>query len=177
MSSAHPADASDMIDRVAIQQEDSGSNVCLCSACHSSIVLAKRPAASLANFRWVGPMPNELKDLTWIEELLIARAHVVGRVVRLQARNQASYFGIKGHPQDTALLLDVLPMTPASLPDVVCVVWTGNPPPIETDSVRCSQFAGTLCIMLCNSYVQRGLPTGHHRSQTMREVAAGVRYH
>jgi len=122
-------------------------------------------------------MPNELKDLTWIEELLIVRAHVVGRVVRLQARNQASYFGIKGHPQDTALLLDVLPMTPASLPDVVRVVWTGNPPPIETDSVRCSQFAGTLCIMLCNSYVQRGLPTGHHRSQTMREVAAGVRYH
>ena len=142
-----------MIDHVAIQQEDSGSNVCLCSTCHSSIVLAKRPAESLANFRWVGPMPNELKDLTWIEELLIARAHVVGRVVRLQARNQASYFGIKGHPQDTTLLLDVLPMTPASLPDVIRVVWTGKSAPIETDTVRCSQFAGTLCIMLCNSYV------------------------
>jgi len=24
-------------------------------------------------------MPDELKNLTWIEELLIARAHVVGR--------------------------------------------------------------------------------------------------
>ena len=127
-----------MIDHVAIQQEDSGSNVCLCSTCHSSIVLAKRPAESLANFRWVGPMPNELKDLTWIEELLIARAHVVGRVVRLQARNQASYFGIKGHPQDTTLLLDVLPMTPASLPDVVRVVWTGKSSP-DRDRLR-SQF-------------------------------------
>ena len=126
-----------MIDRVAIQQ-DSGSNVCLCSTCHSSIVLAKRPAESLANFRWVGPMPDELKDLTWIEELLIARAHVVGRVVRLQARNQASYFGIKGHPQDTTLLLDVLPMTPASLPDVVRVVWTGKSAP-DRDRLR-SQF-------------------------------------
>jgi hypothetical protein len=124
-----------MIDRVAIQQEDSGSNVCLCSTCHSSIVLAKRPAESLANFRWVGPMPNELKDLTWIEELLIARAHVVGRVVRLQARNQASYFGIKGHPQDTTLLLDVLPMTPASLPDMVRVVWTGKSAP-DQDRLR-----------------------------------------
>ena len=79
-----------MIDRVAIQQEDSGSNVCLYSTCHSSIVLAKRPAESLANFRWVGPMPDELKDLTWIEELIIARAHVVGRVVRLQAHNPPS---------------------------------------------------------------------------------------
>ena len=106
------------------------------------MVLAKRPAESLANFRWVGPMPNELKDLTWIEKLLIARAHVVGRVVRLQARNQAPDFGIKGHiillPQDTTLLLYVLPMTPASSPDVVYVVWTGKSAP-DRDRLR-SQF-------------------------------------
>ena len=105
-------------------------------------MLARRPPESLANFRWVGPVPDELKDLTWIEELLIARAHVVGRVVRLQARNQASYFGIKGHiillPQDTTLLLDLLPMTPESLPDVVRVVWTGKSAP-DQDRLR-SQF-------------------------------------
>ena len=166
-----------MIDRLAIQQEDSGSNVCLCSTCHSSIVLAKRPAESLANFRWVGPMPNELKDLTWIEELLIARPHVVGRVVRLQARNQASYFGIKGHPQDTTLLLDVLPMTPASLPDVIRVVWTGKSAP-DRDRLR-SQFTVHRAFMrpAIAMSTQRGLPTGHHRSQTIREVAASVRYH
>ena len=72
-----------MIDLLGIQQEDSGPNVWLFSACHPSIMLAKRPAESLANFRWVGPIPDELKDLTWIEELLIARVHVVGRVIRL----------------------------------------------------------------------------------------------
>ena len=60
-------------------------------------MLGKRPPDSLANFRWLGPVPDELKDLTWIEEMLVAHAHVVGRVVRLQACNQASYFGIKGH--------------------------------------------------------------------------------
>ena len=91
---------------------------------------------SLANFRWVGPM---LMNPTWIEGLLIPRARFVGRVVRLQACNQVSYFGVKGHVilllQNTTLLLDVLPMTPASLPDVVRVVWTGKSPPIETYSV------------------------------------------
>src|SRR5579859_6544881 len=105
-------------------------------------MLARRPAESLANFRWVGPVPDELKDLTWIEELILAHAHVVGRVVRLQARNQASYFGIKGHvillPQDTTLLLDLLPMSPTSLSDVVRVVWTGKPSPVR-DRLR-SQF-------------------------------------
>ena len=49
-------------------------------------------------------MPDELKNLTCIEELLITRAHVVSRIVRLQARNQASQFAVKGHvillPQD-----------------------------------------------------------------------------
>ena len=35
-------------------------------------MLAKRPPESLANFRWVGPVPDELKDLTWIEEGVIA---------------------------------------------------------------------------------------------------------
>jgi hypothetical protein len=143
-----------MVDPLGIQQEDSGSNVWLCSTCHPSIVFAKRPAESLANFRWVGPMPDELKDLTWIEELPTARAHIVGRVVRLQARNQASYFGIKGHiillSQDTMHLHDILPMTPASLPDVVRVVWTGKSAP---DRDRSSQFAGTLCITSCNGYV------------------------
>ena len=129
-----------MIDPLGIQQDD--SSVWLCSTCHPSIMLGKRPPESLANYRWVGPMPDELKNLTWIEELLIARAHVVGRVVRLQARNQTSHFAVKGHvillPQDTTLLLNILPMTPASLPDVVHVVWTGKSAP-DRDRIR-SQF-------------------------------------
>ena len=131
-----------MIDPLGIQQDDSHSDVWLCNTCHPSIMLGKRPPESLANFRWVGPTPDELKNLTWIEELLIARAHVVGRVVRLQARNQASHFVVKAHvtllPQDTTLRLDILPMTPASLPDVVRVVWTGKSAP-ERDRIR-SQF-------------------------------------
>src|SRR5204862_5037900 len=46
---------------------------------------------------------------------------------------------IKGHiillPQDTTLLLDLLPMLPASLPDVVRVVWTGKSAP-DRDRLR-----------------------------------------
>jgi hypothetical protein len=49
-------------------------------------------------------VPEELQDLTWLEELLIARAHLVGWIVRLQERAKSSYFVLKGHmvllPQD-----------------------------------------------------------------------------
>ena len=72
--------------------------------------------------------------MTWIEELLISRAHVCGSIVRLgQRNNPTAYFGIKGHvvflPQDTTRLINLLPMSPSSLPDIVKVVWTGKSDP------------------------------------------------
>ena len=72
--------------------------------------------------------------MTWIEELLIARIHVCGSIVRLgQRHNTSSFFGIKGHvvfiPQDTTRLIDLLPISTASLSDIVKVVWTGKTVP------------------------------------------------
>ena len=86
---------------------------------------------SLANYRWVGQVPPQLQNLTWIEELLIARAHLTGRIARLQNRNANSYFSLKGNvillPQDTTELLNILPLPSSSLPDIVRVVWVGRP--------------------------------------------------
>ena len=60
---------------------------------------------------------------------MIARAHLNGRIVRLQ--NRTSHFGLKGHaillPQDTTRLLDLLPFPSSSLPDIVRVIWVGKP--------------------------------------------------
>ena len=184
-----------MIDPLGIQREVSGSNLWLCSTCHPRIMLGKRPPESLANFRWVGSVPDELKDLTWIEELLVAHAHLVGRVVRLQARNQSSYFGIKGHiillPQDTTLLLDLLPMSPASLPDVVRVVWTGksapdrdrlrshiqNPSSHDSNRLRSDNASGRLDVYILHHfqlYDYRFSPTGRHGGR--RVSTSGLQY-
>src|SRR5204863_9459076 len=91
--------------------------------CHNQLSKDHQPSKALANFQWVGPVPEELQGLTWIEELLIARVHVCGSIVRLGQRNNPSlFFGIKGHiiflPQDTTHLIDLLPMSPTSLPDL-----------------------------------------------------------
>src|SRR5579859_2435935 len=89
------------------------------------------PPESLANYRWIGPVLPELQDLTWMEGLLIARAHLTGCIVRLQNRNSDSHFGLKGHiillPQDTMKLLNILPLAPLNLPDIVRIVWIGKP--------------------------------------------------
>ena len=55
-----------MINPLGIQQESAedskGSDLelWLCNTCHPSIVRNKRPSESLANFRWIGSVPDEL---------------------------------------------------------------------------------------------------------------------
>jgi|SRR5579859_1116027 len=66
-----------------------------------------------------------------MEELLIARAHLTGCIVRLQNRNTVSHFSLKGHvillPQDKTKLLNILPLPPLNLPDIVRIIWVGKP--------------------------------------------------
>jgi hypothetical protein len=108
-----------------------GTLLSICHSCQKSLKSNKLPRQSLANYRWIGAVPPQLQGLTWIEELLVARAHLTGRIVRLQNRNVSTHWSLKGHvillPQDTTKLLDVLPLPPSSLPDIVRVVWVGKP--------------------------------------------------
>jgi hypothetical protein len=103
----------------------------ICRTCMTHLEHERPPRDSLANYRWIGAVPPELQDITWIEELLIARAHLTGQIVRLQNRNASSHFSLKGHvillPQDTTELLDILPRPPSSLPDIIRVVWVRFP--------------------------------------------------
>ena len=112
----------------------------LCRSCKQALSARQVPSGSLRNFRWIGEQPEELKDLTWLEEMLIARAHMVGRVVRLEERRASSYFALKGHtiflPQDTTSLLHLLPMPLSSLPDLVTVVWVGQKHPDHSQLKR-----------------------------------------
>jgi len=120
-----------IIDKLGITQD---KRILLCRMCHNQLSKNHQPSEALANFRWIRPVPEELQDLTWIEELLIARVHVCGSIVCLgQRNNPSSFFSIKGHvvflPQDTTHLINLLPMSPASLSDIVKVVWTGKSKP------------------------------------------------
>jgi hypothetical protein len=132
----------------------------LCDPCHKSIIAGRKPDASLSNFRWIGDQPEELRDLSWLEELLIARAHLVGRIVRLEERKATSYFSLKGHtillPQDTTRLLDLLPMPLSALPEIVRVVWASLESPNRNHlrshfTVRTSKVYNAL-LWLCRNH-------------------------
>ena len=115
-----------MIDRKSIY----GDSIWICLQCHNVLRQKRRPRRALANYRWVDDVPEQLKGLTFIEEQLIARAHFVGSILRLQERAGAAYHSIKGHvilvPQETRKLGTLLPLIPAELTENVQVVWIGN---------------------------------------------------
>src|SRR6266516_2677003 len=120
-----------LIDKLGITQD---KRIYLCRVCHNQLSKDHQPSKALVNFHWVRPVPEEFRDFTWIEELLIAQVHVCGSIVHLgQHNNPSSFFSIKGHviflPQDTTHLIDLLPMSPSSLSDIVKVIWMGKSKP------------------------------------------------
>ena len=100
-----------MIDPLAIMDANA---VSICVKCHNCLSGGSLPTDALANFRWIGPVPEELKDLTWVKEALVARSHLFGRVFQLEERKhgEPAYSSIKEHivlvPQNTMRLLDIL---------------------------------------------------------------------
>src|SRR5437667_10307383 len=121
-----------MLDPLAVNDQ---GMISICQRCYSCLSDGSLPAEALANFRWIGPMPKELEDLTWVEEALIARSHLFGRIFRLEERKnrEPTYSSLKGHivliPQNTVRLLDILPTSPDTLADIAHVVWVGSSQP------------------------------------------------
>lgn len=121
-----------MIDSQSVIDQNT---ISICNRCYKSLSGNSLPVEALANFRWLGPVPEELKDLTWVEEALVARSHLYGRIFRFEERKngEPTYSSLKGHvvlvPQNTTRLLDILPLSPDSLADIAHVVWVGRSQP------------------------------------------------
>jgi hypothetical protein len=90
-----PLDGNDVLDDllldpdgVSFASDGSPPLLSLCSVCHSSLKNNKLPPLSLASKLFLGPVPDELKDLTVIEEAMIARCLSKGWIVQLREENQ-----------------------------------------------------------------------------------------
>ena len=123
-----------LIDKLGLSPGlEGGSDLTLCDSCHTCLCEKKKlPPAALANHRWIGDVPEELRRLNWLEESLVAKFRYFGKVVRLQSRRFDSYHAVKGHmvvvPQDTTELLELLPTNPDRLVESMRVVWVGAKP-------------------------------------------------
>jgi hypothetical protein len=141
------------LDRSAVHVNTKG--LCLlnsCKGCHRSLMEnEKLPALAIANSMILGQVPQELRDLTVVEEALIARRRAKMWVVHLRGDSQTSdsdelgvpgvtssgmeQKGLRGHvvvynvePKNLAASL------PPSLDDAsvpICIVFVGNKEPTK----------------------------------------------
>ena len=107
----------------------------LCHACSRSLHRNTLPKHALANKLYVGPIPEELSDLTMIEECMVARARAKSWIVKLQERDSdaaspTSQRGLRGHtiiyPQQPDRLAEVLPPPVGETLTFICVIFVGS---------------------------------------------------
>ncbi|KAJ7877097.1 hypothetical protein B0H14DRAFT_2567936 [Mycena olivaceomarginata] len=125
-------------DGVSFPPDSGRPTLSLCKNCYSSLKNKKLPALALANRTFLGSVPDELKDLTVIEEAMIAHCHSKCWIIQLKEENQDLVLqntqrSIKGHviinPQQPSKLAAILPPAIEAIISPVCVLFVGSSPP------------------------------------------------
>ena len=107
----------------------------LCTSCLHSLQRNMIPKHALANRLYVGPIPDELSDLTMVKECMIARARAKSWIVKLQetetdSASPTAQRGLKGHtiiyPQQPDKLTTVLPPAIDESLTFICIIFVGN---------------------------------------------------
>jgi hypothetical protein len=87
----------------------------LCHLCNSAVTrnsFCSIPLCSYANGLWIGKVPDELKDLTFLEEQCIARARATKCMYKLSL-GPSGQFAARGNvcilPQDSTSFLNAMP--------------------------------------------------------------------
>lgn len=114
--------------------------VSLCKKCCSTLDRNKLPALSLANGTYLGDVPPELKDLTPVEESMIALCRTKCWILQLKEADSHSTLpgvqrGVRGHiiihPQHPEKTETTLPLTLDEAAKPICVVFVGSKSPTK----------------------------------------------
>jgi hypothetical protein len=108
----------------------------LCAMCASSLRKDCMPKFALANGLWLGDVPQVLKDLTFIEKLVVARYRHNVCVARVDSggKKLTANAVIFSHP--VPKFYHVLPPPLDELDEVLAIMFTGSASPSEADLKR-----------------------------------------
>ncbi|KAH7905163.1 hypothetical protein BJ138DRAFT_1018108, partial [Hygrophoropsis aurantiaca] len=109
----------------------------VCSICVSTLRMGKTPVLSLANGLWVGEVPEQLRGLSYVEKLLIARVRHNRCIVRVSSSGMhkmiANAISFK---QPTHKIYNALPPSMEDLDEMLAIVFTGPCAPTQDDFKR-----------------------------------------
>ena len=109
----------------------------ICSGCLSYLKKRKIPPFSLANGLWLGKIPKELQDLSYVEKMLIAKVRHNRCIIRIKSsgrykmRANAIVF-----QNPVPKIYNVLPPARTDMDQVLACMFTGPCKPTEQDLER-----------------------------------------
>lgn len=122
--------------RALVVEEGKLVGLRVCSICAPAVQAGKRPALSTANRMYLRLVPTELQDLTFIEEVVIARCRAKACIIQLREDGSGlanKQRGMKGHiiiyPQQPERLVSMLPCSVGETITPICILFVGSHPP------------------------------------------------
>ncbi|KAG0707648.1 hypothetical protein DFH29DRAFT_871302 [Suillus ampliporus] len=122
------------------RQPNGDIGLSFCQSCFASVKKKRLPTTAIANHHYLGPVPDKLKDLSVIEEAMIACCCAKCWVIHLKEENSNlhlphSQCGMKGHiiiyPQNPSAIAQVLPPSLDEVVTPICVLFVGSSPPTQ----------------------------------------------
>jgi hypothetical protein len=120
-----------MLDKAALSVVSNiRASLVVCADCFSSLTHGKIPRLALANRLYRGHLPDQFRDLTWVEEMVCAIYRNTAHVTRLyQSTDAAQPFILHGntcaHETNVVSTVSVLPHTPADINGMLSVIFVG----------------------------------------------------
>jgi hypothetical protein len=108
----------------------------ICPKCYKSLSTDKLPTLALANGLWLGNIPDELSELTYAEQLLIARVRHNRCIVRVSSGMHKMTANAITFANPTPKIYDILPPPASDLDEVLAFIYTGPCKPTPADFER-----------------------------------------
>ena len=108
----------------------------VCPICAESLDKKKMPTLALANGLWVGEIPDELKDLTYAEQLLIARVRHNRCIVKVSSCMFKMRANAISFSNPMPKIYNVLPPPIEEMDEVLAFIYTGPCKPTTADFQR-----------------------------------------
>jgi hypothetical protein len=123
-----------------IASDNSDATFMFCKPCASALNNKKVPALALANRTYIGPIPDELENLTIVEESMISLCRAKCHIIKLREEHNAvdiptTQRGIKGNvivfPQRPSAIAKKLPPALDDITSPICILFIGSQPPTQ----------------------------------------------
>jgi hypothetical protein len=105
----------------------------VCDGCRRDIRKEKVPRLALANNLWIGKVPEELKNLRYVENILVARVRHTCAYVKVALGMRKMKANVVAFESPTPKIYTALPLPRDDIDDVLAILFTGPSKPTPED--------------------------------------------